>query len=219
MRGQYYRVLQLWTLGLCIIGLSSNLLANNAIFKIEQIKRAEESLYTMPSFASQVLCSLKQGAQATLLFQKDGWYIAKLEDDSIGWIRKEVLMPPPEVTPSIPEPENNQKQIRLIQVKAVPDGTEKILFLLNGFFPPKTFVIEEQNPRIVCDFPDTLAPENIDDQIDVNSKIIKKIRLGRHAGTHQKLRVVLDLMPGEYVIEQFFFKQELLYIVNCKPMD
>jgi hypothetical protein len=104
------------------------------------------------------------------------------------------------------------KEIKEIRFEITAEGKEKVLFVLNGFFPPDTFVLEGERPRTVCDFYDTLLGEGIGRCIEVNGRFIQQIRSGVYGGEKPKVRIVLDLIPNKnYDIEQTFLKKEHLY--------
>lgn len=114
------------------------------------------------------------------------------------------------------------KQIKLITaIKAVvtPEGEEKVLFYLNGFYPPKVIVLEGEKPRVVCDFYDTNLNPKTKYPIKVNGNLLKQIRIGIYRRKTAKIRVVLDLKPSyDYDVEQTFFMNESIYAIILKPL-
>ena len=90
---------------------------------------------------------------------------------------------------------------------------EMVLFTLNEFHPPIVFGIEEGTPRVVCDFKDTAAEQDIPTSLDTAGKYIRKIRIGKDS-KENKVRVVLDLTPNySYDLQQVFFKEENLFVI------
>jgi len=110
------------------------------------------------------------------------------------------------------------KKIRGIRFEVMKEGEENVFLMLNGFFPPDTFVLQGERPRAVCDFYDTGLGEGIGRCIEVNGMFIKQIRTGVYGGEKSKVRIVLDLVPGKnYEVEQIFFRKENLYTLIVKP--
>jgi hypothetical protein len=104
------------------------------------------------------------------------------------------------------------KKITDIRFEATQEGEEKVIFALNGFYPPKSFSIEGDQPRVVCDFFGTRLANSIIKQTTVGGQFIQQIRIGIHKGNEPKIRVVLDLVPEkQYKVKQLFFKEEHVY--------
>jgi hypothetical protein len=111
----------------------------------------------------------------------------------------------------------NFKELREIRIERASDKEEKVTFVLNGFYPPKTSVSEEETPKIVCDFPETRMSEGVKPTIEVNGTYLKRIRLEIHEGQPSKLIAVLDMTPNlSYSIKQTFFKKENYYTLTLK---
>lgn len=112
------------------------------------------------------------------------------------------------------------KEIKEIKVDITPGGEEKIVFVLNGFYPPETFVIEESVPKVVCDFFGLRLGSGIRRQTEVNGDLVQKIRIGVHKGAEPKTRVVMDLVSDrDYEVEQIFFRKENLYTLTFKSVS
>ncbi len=93
------------------------------------------------------------------------------------------------------------------------NNKEMVLFKLNGFYPPVVFAIEEDEPRVVCDFLDTRLGENIKNVLNSSGNYINKVRVARHINPG-KVRVVLDLVANyDYDLKQVFFKEDNLFVV------
>jgi len=111
------------------------------------------------------------------------------------------------------------KSITAIKAVVIPEGEEKVLFYLNGFYPPKVIVLEDEKPRVVCDFYDTDLNPEIKYPIKVNNNLIQKIRIGIYRHKTAKIRVVLDLNPiYDYDVEQTFFMNESIYAIILKKL-
>jgi len=90
---------------------------------------------------------------------------------------------------------------------------EMVLFKLNKFHSPIVFGVEEGAPRIVCEFKDTTAADDLPKVIKADGKYVHTIRIGREK-TPQKVRVVLDLAPSNsYDLQQVFFKDDNLFVI------
>ena len=75
-------------------------------------------------------------------------------------------------------------ELREIKFEKGENGEERVLFVLDGNSPPKTFAIEGKKPRLICDF--------IGLKLDKKVKnLIKAIRVGIHLSPTPKIRVVL----------------------------
>jgi len=109
------------------------------------------------------------------------------------------------------------KEIKNIRTVSSKRYEEKIIFELTSYNPPETLVIEGEKPRIVCDFLDTRINENLGKSIEINSSIVRKIRIGIHKEPKNKVRVVLDLSPQRtYIVSQLFFERENFYSLHIK---
>ena len=110
------------------------------------------------------------------------------------------------------------KKITDIRVEVTQEGEEKVIFALNGFYPPKSFSIEGDQPRVVCDFFGTRLANSIINRTKVSGKFIQQIRIGIHKGNKPKIRVVLDLVPEkQYKVKQLFFKEDHVYTLIVGP--
>ena len=90
---------------------------------------------------------------------------------------------------------------------------EMVMFRLNKFHPPVVFGLEENKPRVVCDFQDTVAGERLAETVPADGKFVRSIRIDSNAA-EQKIRVVLDLMPNKsYDLQQVFFKNDNLFVL------
>ena len=90
---------------------------------------------------------------------------------------------------------------------------EMVLFKLNEFHSPIVFGVEEGQPRVVCDFKNTTAANDVPNTIKADGKYVHTIRIGREK-TPKKIRVVLDLAPSNsYDLQQVFFKDDNLFVI------
>lgn len=108
-----------------------------------------------------------------------------------------------------------QKILEDINFESPGNGEERIVFKLNGTYIPKIFTLQGKQPRVVFDFKDTTAAKMINNIINTNGELIKRIRVGIHKGKNPKTRVVLDLRPNKNInIRQDFDKKEKALVVS-----
>jgi hypothetical protein len=108
-----------------------------------------------------------------------------------------------------------QKVIEDINFESPGNGEERIVFKLNGTYIPKIFTLQGKQPRVVFDFQDTTAAKMINNIINTNGELIKRIRVGIHKGDNPKTRVVLDLRPNKNInIRQDFDNKEQALVVS-----
>ncbi|MCI5188244.1 MAG: AMIN domain-containing protein [Candidatus Electrothrix sp. AS4_5] len=108
-----------------------------------------------------------------------------------------------------------KKMIEDINFEHSDSGEERITFKLNGTYIPKIFTLQGKQPRVVFDFKDTTAAKMINNIINTNGELIKRIRVGIHKGDDPKTRVVLDLRPNKNVnIHQDFDKKEQSLVIS-----
>lgn len=108
-----------------------------------------------------------------------------------------------------------QKMIEDISFEHSDSGEERIIFKLNGTYIPKIFTLQGKQPRVVFDFKDTTAAKMINNIINTNGELIKRIRVGIHKGDDPKTRVVLDLRPNKNInIRQDFNKKEQALVIS-----
>ncbi|KPA11558.1 conserved hypothetical protein, secreted [Candidatus Magnetomorum sp. HK-1] len=83
------------------------------------------------------------------------------------------------------------------------DGSIKVLFILSEVLDPKMFYYKGQTPKVVCDFANVSIKPGLKQDIRVNKRYIKNVRMGEHHQPHRKVRVVLDLVPGKkYTVKE-----------------
>ena len=108
-----------------------------------------------------------------------------------------------------------QKVIEDINFESPGNGEERIVFKLNGTYIPKIFTLQGKQPRVVFDFQDTTTAKMINNIINTNGELIKRIRVGIHKGDNPKTRVVLDLRPNKNInIQQDFDNKEKALVIS-----
>jgi hypothetical protein len=77
-------------------------------------------------------------------------------------------------------------------------GQETVHIVMDPLRHPVIFGIQGEEPRVVCDFLNAEPKDTIKGPIEVNGKLIKRIRIGKHLVPEVKTRIVLDLVPNMY---------------------
>jgi len=170
-----------------------------------------------PSTTSRVKFRLEKGDPVTVTGKRGGWVAVKLDDGRFGWVYHTLLadsiVPQKAMARAI-------REIKAIRPEVAAKDVAKVIFELNGPFPPQTMIVEGEKPRVVCDFFDAGLASDIDDSIEVNNGIVEKIRTGVHKWPKSKVRVVLDLTPERnYEVDQFFFEKENYYVLVVKAKE
>ena len=95
---------------------------------------------------------------------------------------------------------------------------EKVLFELNGFYPPEVFGLTGDQLRVVCDFKKVNPEKSLPMVLETNGTFILRIRVGIYPTPDLKVRVVLDLVPHKnYDIEQAFFQKDTTFVLIIRP--
>ena len=116
--------------------------------------------------------------------------------------------------------EKSDAVLESITFQSDADKGENVRFKLNGEHSPKIFTIQDANPRLVLDFPDTRCSNSVNRAIDAKGKLVKKIRVGIHTDKDPKIRVVVDLAPnGKYQHTQHFDAQDKTLVVTISSTN
>ena len=95
---------------------------------------------------------------------------------------------------------------------------EKVIFELNGFYPPEVFGLKGDQLRVVCDFKKVNPEKSLPKVLETNGTFILRIRVGIYPSPDPKIRVVLDLVPHKnYDIEQTFFQKDTTFVLIIRP--
>lgn len=169
-----------------------------------------------PSVRFKMKFGLKKGDIVSLIETKDDWYHIRRDDRATGWSHQSLFSEP---ALSSQSEASQRREIKAIQIDLTSRDAEKVIFVLNGFHPPQTFLLENETPpKAVCDFFDTRLAKEADRHVRVNGNFIQGLRIGIHSGAEAKLRVVLDLVPDrKYELEPVFLRQEYQYVLTVKP--
>jgi hypothetical protein len=96
-------------------------------------------------------------------------------------------------------------------------GNEIVAIHANRSFKPTVFFIEEYPPRIVIDIKNVSIFRRNLNLIQVDGKLIKRIRCHLHKDT-KTLRIVLDVSESNeyynYKVKQFFFELNNVYVIE-----
>ncbi|HUU80150.1 MAG TPA: SH3 domain-containing protein [Acidobacteriota bacterium] len=169
-----------------------------------------------PNTSSPIVEKLGSGAKVTLIQQQGEWYAVRLPDNRSGWAHESLFYGRSEsqVTAAL-----RSKEIKELKVDLTSESEERVIIVLNGFYPPQMFSLEGERPRIVCDFPDARLGDGIVHYIDVNGKFIQLVRVAVHRGANPKVRIVLDLLPHQnYDVQQIFLKEQCLYTIIVRRL-
>ena len=170
----------------------------------------------------------KQAVKADFL--KDGWYAVfsltekdKNESKALGYVSKTLLYADkPKSAAATPDREKKWEEGSTvsnqdidIEVKNIRfnlnDGNESIFIEFNRFYTPEISSIEGKEPRIVLDIENVFAFKKEWAVINVEGKLIKRIRSSMDYKT-RKARIVLDLEPSkDYFVQPVFGERENIY--------
>ncbi len=146
------------------------------------------------SMESEVIFQIRNGCSVTVTDKREGWYSVKMDDGRLGWVYHTLLgdslVPRKDILPAV-------REIKAIRVEPPVNQTAKVLFELSSPYIPEILMLDEKTSRVVCDFFDAKLAPDIDHRIAVNNGIIQTIRIGLHQRPRLKVRMVLDLEPGQ----------------------
>ena len=109
--------------------------------------------------------------------------------------------------------------IKDITFKLEKGGEEIVLIYSNRYFEPTVFALDGERPRLVIDIKNLTTYKKGPSKIVVNGTLIKQIRTYFNPKS-KTLRVVLDHYPSmSYIISQFFFKAENIYVVKVEKQQ
>jgi len=167
-----------------------------------------------PSLSSKILFILRRGDVVSIQETMGDWFFVEGKDDQSGWVHQSLF------TKSDSKKDSAIRfiqEIKSIEPEILSQQEEKVNFILNGYYQPETFILNEGNPRVVCDFINTHLGSSISRQIKVNGRIIQQIRIGIYKGFSPKVRVVVDLVPDQdYEVKTLFLRKEYLLVVRKK---
>ena len=165
-----------------------------------------------PSTASPILFKIRRGDPVVVDQEKGEWYHIRHVDDRQGWAHRNLFTATSE---NGGRTTGRSYFLNAVSMQVLSGTKEAVVFQVDGFQPPETFVLKGERPRVVCDFLNTRARDNIGDRIEPAGSLVKDIRVAPYGGGTPRVRIVLDLNPGSnYVVDQTFYKKENRYIVT-----
>ena len=192
-----------------------------SLFNPCEAKAAQETLYVKvlvarvrqaPSTESPILFKIRRGDPVVVDQEKGEWYHIRHVDDRQGWAHRNLFTATSENSGKTTGP---SYFLKAVSMQVLSDAKEAVVFQVDGFQPPETFVLKGERPRVVCDFLNTRVRDNVGNRIEPNGALVKDIRVAPYGGGVPRVRIVLDLNPGRnYVVDQTFYKQENRYIVT-----
>ncbi len=160
-----------------------------------------------PALDSKVVFRLEKGETYTAEKKQGSWYLIKNDQGQAGWAHKSLFE-----TSAVQKPmdeDQKEKRVNAIRFEMTPNGAEKVLFDLSGFYPPDVFLMEESQSTLICDFSEIQTLNNLKPVMNIDQQFVKQIRTKMHEGA---LRVFIDLQHGKsYDVRQVFFKKENLF--------
>jgi uncharacterized protein YgiM (DUF1202 family) len=204
---------------LCL--LMTGILVPVAIFTPCESAAAQEALYVKvlvarvrqaPNTEAPIVFRLRRGDRVMVDRKQGEWYHIKHIDGQTGWAHQKLF---------ISTALDGQKAagqvyiINSVRVSIDAEKKETIVFQMDGFQPPETFVLKGDRPRVVCDFLNARLLGSVGNRIEPKGALIRDIRIAPYGGGAPRVRVVLDLTPGRsYVVDQTFYKKENRYTVT-----
>ena len=168
-----------------------------------------------PSMASGIKFRVKHGCSLTVTDKRGGWDAIKTDDGRCGWVYHTLL-----ADSLVPRRDGiilTVGKVEAIRPEVPVDNVARVVFELNGPYPPEVMMIKEGMPRVVCDFLHVSPAPGIGSRIEVKNGIIEKIRIGLHKWPQFRTRVVLDLVPEQnYKLEKAFLGKENRYVLVVK---
>lgn len=109
------------------------------------------------------------------------------------------------------------REQRVVRVDFESRGNmEKVFVYLDGPVLPDVFTLRQTQPvRVVCDFDGALPEAGLQRDVDVQGRMIRRIRLGHEDKPFKRARVVLDVddaVAGRVELE--FFEQTSLFVLT-----
>lgn len=201
---------------ICIPGRTAlGLTGDNPAEGVKTIRVTTANIRTQPSMTAAIVTRLKQGTAVDTISRQGDWFAVKLPDGRLGWAHQKLFAGPTAYSVAGGE---TGRLVTAIQTEILSADREKVIFQLNGTYPPKTFVVDAERPRVVCDFPGLLLGSHIGRVIKVNGRLVEQVRLAYHAKTPAKVRAVIDLVPDrKYEIDQTFFRQASIFELTVRP--
>jgi len=167
-----------------------------------------------PSLDSAIKFKLKKGDTVDVIERTGDWYLIGISDGRTGWAHKSLFT----------DADNNQmsseqtyKEIQAIYTQVLSEEEEKVIFVLNDSFTPKTFVVTGDKPKVICDFFNVHLGSKVEPKIEVDGSIIQQISLESFDTAESGIRIVLNLVPdNNYNVQPLFYKKNNYYALVIK---
>lgn len=167
-----------------------------------------------PTLSAAIKIRLKKSDIATVIDEKEDWYLIKIEDGRTGWAHKSLFADSDSIQMLS---EITYKEIQAIYTQVLSEKEEKVIFVLNDSFTPKTFVVTGDRPKVVCDFFDVHLGSGVERKIEVNGGIIQQINIEPSNTVESKVRIVLNLVPdNNYNVQPVFYRKNNYYALVIK---
>jgi len=171
-----------------------------------------------PGQEEQSLFLVRKGQRVVVKEINDGWYLIETEAEKVGWGHKSLFS---KSKPDMSEVATKSSVIKAIQTAAdgaISPGT--VIVDLNRRYAPRTTIIEDDHPRVVCDFYGYLPAADLPANLAVNDGVVARVRMGLHDGDAPKTRLVVDLVPGQrYRVDERFSQTDFTYVLRVHPNE
>lgn len=163
-----------------------------------------------PTTDAPVISGITRGEIVMIEDVRNDWYRVRLSSGQQGWAH-ESLFERTERMPAL---------LTGIWTETLPDGSEKLVFELSGFQPPKTFAANDSDmPRVISDFANTTLANTMNRDIAEGGHLIKSVRIEQNNPQAGGLRIVADLNPLEtYDVKQTYYKNTNHYVLTFLPV-
>ncbi len=169
-----------------------------------------------PSRSSPVKKVLKKGDTVSVIGSRGGWYHIRFDGGKTGWSRKSLLRVK---DVGSQRHKNPPSKLKRLETTIVTDQEERILFTLSDFVPPKVFTVEGKRPMVVCDFLGVGPGLQVGESYKADGRIIRFVNVLVHSISEPITRIIIELFSKhDYDIQQVFYKEENLYVLNIKKM-
>lgn len=192
-------------------GIQEGVLPRDTGQRLGRVQVPVGMLRERPAIGSPVISRLKQGDQVSILGTEHEWHMVELRDSTLGWAHQKLFDESGRPEPMITEQWNEVKEIRF---EAVNVSEERVFFKLSHQRPPNTFSTRREGPIVVCEFLATRLGKQAERTINVEGRIVHRIRVLEGGRLLPTVTVIMDLVnfPGsDYQVQPVFFEKENLY--------
>ena len=180
------------------------------------LKAIAGNIRKKPSRSSPVKKVLKKGDTVSIIGSKGNWYHIRLGGGETGWSHKSLFRVK---AVSSQRHKNPPSKLKRLETAIVTDQEERILITLSDFVPPRVFTIEGRRPMVVCDFSGVGPGLQVEESNKADGRIIRSVNVLVHSVEEPITRIIIELFSKhDYDIQQVFYKEENLYVLNIKQM-